>query len=143
MACSGLILFAAICWAANILHVRAHRRVSSPFQLVFWQVLLASLVLADAALLLDGPPEPTAISGNLALFLFSGIVCTALAHWAMTVVNRSLSALTTSLGLLATPVLGIVSGALVLGEALELPLVKALALIVAGIVVGIFGNGKR
>jgi hypothetical protein len=35
------------------------------------------------------------------MLAFSGLVCTALAHWAMLMVNRSLPAVTTSLGLLA------------------------------------------
>src|SRR5258707_12148954 len=67
------------------------------------------------------------------LLLYSGIVCTALAHWAMTMVNRSLSAVTTSLGLLATPVLGIISAAVVLNEPLEPSLFLAMALIIGGI----------
>jgi drug/metabolite transporter (DMT)-like permease len=41
-----LILLAALCWAANILYVRAHKWVSTPFQLTFWQTLLATYVLA-------------------------------------------------------------------------------------------------
>jgi drug/metabolite transporter (DMT)-like permease len=39
---SGLILLAAFCWAGNIVYVRAHKWISTPFQLVFWQVLLAA-----------------------------------------------------------------------------------------------------
>ena len=42
---SGLILLAAFCWAGNIVYVRAHRWISTPFQLVFWQVLLAAVLL--------------------------------------------------------------------------------------------------
>ena len=42
---SGLILLAAFCWAGNIVYVRAHKWISTPFQLVFWQVLLAAVLL--------------------------------------------------------------------------------------------------
>ena len=45
---SGLILFAAFCWAGNIVYVRAHRWISTPFQLVFWQVLLAAALLTSS-----------------------------------------------------------------------------------------------
>jgi drug/metabolite transporter (DMT)-like permease len=31
---NGVILLASFCWAANILYVRAHKWVSTPFQLV-------------------------------------------------------------------------------------------------------------
>jgi drug/metabolite transporter (DMT)-like permease len=34
---SALILVAAFCWAGNIVYVRAHHWISTPFQLVFWQ----------------------------------------------------------------------------------------------------------
>ena len=46
---SGLILVAAFCWAGNIVYVRAHRWISTPFQLVFWQVLLAAVLLSATA----------------------------------------------------------------------------------------------
>ena len=100
---SALILVAAFCWAGNIVYVRAHRWISTPFQLVFWQVLLAAVLLSVTALIVEGPPH---IAWNVRLFallLFSGTVCTAFANWAMTMVNRSLPAVTTSLCLLATP----------------------------------------
>src|SRR5579872_6420974 len=54
---SGIITLAAICWAANIVYVRAHRWISTPFQLVFWQLLLSTLVLAGTAVLVDGVPH--------------------------------------------------------------------------------------
>ena len=116
---SGLILVAAFCWAGNIVYVRAHRWISTPFQLVFWQVLLAAALLSVIAWFVEGPPH-IAWTGRLSvLMLYSGIVCTAFANWAMTMVNRSLPAVTTSLWLLATPLLGIVSAAAILGEPIE------------------------
>src|ERR1700761_9113099 len=54
---SGLITLAAICWAANIVYVRAHRWISTPFQLVFWQLLLSTLVLAATAISVDALPH--------------------------------------------------------------------------------------
>jgi drug/metabolite transporter (DMT)-like permease len=100
---SGLILLAAVCWAANIVYVRAHKWISTPFQLVFWQVLLAAGILSTVAMLTEGVPRIAWTIRLVALLLFSALVCTALAHWAMAIVNRSLPAVTTSLGLLVTP----------------------------------------
>ena len=51
-------------------------------------------------------------------------------------VNRSLPAVTTSLGILATPVIGVISSAIVFGEPISLSLVVAMALILTGIAVG-------
>jgi drug/metabolite transporter (DMT)-like permease len=139
---STLIVIAALCWAANIVYVKAHKWVSTPFQLVFWQVLLAAVVLSTIALFTDGAPHVEWNARLPGLLLYSGIVCTALAHWAMTMVNRSLSAVTTSLGLLATPVLGIVSAALVLNEPFEPSLFLAMALIIGGIALGIIPGSR-
>lgn len=134
---TGLIMLAAFCWAANIVYVRAHRWVSSPFQLVFWQATLAFVVLSIAALLIDGVPRVAWTMDLAALLLFSGVFCTALAHWAMSVVNRSLPAITTSLGLLATPAFVIASGMVMLGEPIDPSLVLALGLLVGGVSIGI------
>ena len=133
---STLILAAAFCWAGNIVYVRAHRWVSTPFQLVFWQVLLAAALLSATALIVEGPPHIDWTPRLVALILFSGTVCTAFANWAMTMVNRSLPAVTTSLCLLATPVLGIFSATLILNEPLEPSLFLAMTLIIGGIAVG-------
>jgi drug/metabolite transporter (DMT)-like permease len=134
---SGLLLTAAFCWAANIVYVRAHNWISTPFQLVFWQLLLAAVVLSAVAMITEGAPR-IAWSSHLAeLVLYSGIICTALAHWAMSMVNRSLPAITTSLVLLATPVLGIMSAAIGLNEPLEPSLFLAMALIIGGIALGV------
>ena len=137
---SGLILLAAVCWAANIVYVRAHKWISTPFQLVFWQVFLAAGILSTVAMLTDGVPRIAWTIHLVALLLFSALVCTALAHWAMAIVNRSLPAVTTSLGLLVTPVFGMISATVVLNERLEPLLILALALIVGGIALGTVGD---
>ena len=139
---SGLILVAAFCWAGNIVYVRAHRWISTPFQLVFWQVLLAAALLSVIAWFVEGPPDIVWTGRLSALLLFSGIVCTAFANWAMTMVNRSLPAVTTSLWLLATPLLGIFSAAAILGEPLELSLFLAMTLIIGGIALGTVAGGS-
>lgn len=140
---SGLILIAAFCWAANIVYVRAHRWISTPFQLVFWQVLLAAALLSIIAWFVEGAPHIAWTPRLAALMLYSGIVCTASAHWAMTMVNRSLPAVTTSLALLATPLMGIFSATVFLGEPLEPSLFLAMMLIIGGIALGAIGGGKQ
>ena len=138
---SGLILLAAFCWAGNIVYVRAHKWISTPFQLVFWQVLLAAALLSIIAWCADGPPHVAWTWRLSALLLYSGIVCTAFANWAMTMVNRSLPAVTTSLCLLATPLLGIVSAIAILNEPLEPSLFLAMTLIIGGIALGTVAGG--
>jgi drug/metabolite transporter (DMT)-like permease len=59
----------------------------------------------------------------------------------VTTVNRILPATMTSLGLLGVPVFGPACSALMLGESIALPLVAAMILILAGIVVGATRGG--
>ena len=73
--------------------------------------------------------------------LYSGIVCTAFANWAMTMVNRSLPAVTTSLCLLATPLLGIIERIRDVNEPIEPSLFLAMTLIIGGIALGTIAAG--
>ncbi|SCB13774.1 Threonine/homoserine efflux transporter RhtA [Bradyrhizobium shewense] len=137
---AGMVILAAISWAANIIYVRAHRWIASPLQLLFWQVLVATVVLSTLAMVIDGLPH-VEWSWRLAmLFLYSGLIGSALAYWAMSMVNKSISALTTSLGTTGTPLVGIASAAILLGEPLDLSLAVAAGLIVTGIGLATLGD---
>jgi drug/metabolite transporter (DMT)-like permease len=139
---NALILLAALCWALNILYVRAHTWISTPFQLVFWQALLATAVLSALALWFDGVPRIVWTPGLAVAFLYGGILGTALPYWAMTTVNRSVPAITTSLGILATPVVGVASSAIILGEAVNAQLIVAMVMILGGIAIGTLPNAE-
>jgi drug/metabolite transporter (DMT)-like permease len=130
---AGMVILAAISWAANIIYLRAHRWIASPLQLLIWQVLVATIVLSVAALISDGVPHVQWSSRLVLLFLYAGLIGTSLAYWAMSMVNRSISALTTSLGTTATPLVGIASAAVLLGEPIDISLAVAAFLIIAGI----------
>ncbi len=133
---NALLLLAALCWAGSILYVRAHRWLSPPFELLFWEALLATFVLVPLALLVEGVPRVAWSAGLVLLLLYGGAFGIALPYWAITLVNRSLPAAVTSLGLLAVPPFGVACAALALGEPLSLTLLGAMALIIGGIAIG-------
>lgn len=133
---NGLILLSAFCWSISILYVRAHRWVSSPFQLLFWQMMLANVVLVLLAIVVEGRPHIVLNPALIAEFVYGGLVASTLAFWAMHEVNRRLPATTTSLCILATPVVGIISSTLMLGEVIDWPLILSTMLILGGIAVG-------
>lgn len=133
---NALLLLAALCWAGSILYVRAHRWVSPPFELLFWEALLATSVLVPLALLVEGVPRVAWSAGLVLLLLYGGAFGIALPYWAITLVNRSLPAAVTSLGLLAVPPFGVACAALALGEPVGLSLLGAMALIIGGIAIG-------
>jgi len=134
------ILLGALLWAASILHIRAHRWRSSPFALIPWETLLSTLLLAPIALTIAPRPQADWGPTFLALLLYLGIVGTAVAYWAVATASRLLPAVTTSLGLLATPVVSAVTATLWLGEPLTLSLVAAIVLVLGGVAIGAAGR---
>jgi drug/metabolite transporter (DMT)-like permease len=133
---NGLLLLSALAWSVSILYTRAHRWISTPFQLALWEVLLAASILTILALVFEGPPR-IAWTVELALaFAYNGVIGTALGFWAMAVVNSQVPATTTSLGTLATPVVGMAISALFLGERIDAGLIAAATMIILGIAIG-------
>lgn len=139
-----LLLAAALCWSVSIVYTRAHRWVATPLQLMPWQCLLATIVLASLAFLVEGPPPDPSRTSTAALLAlaYNGVIGTALGFWAMTVVNRRVPAATAALGVLATPVLGIGLSAAFLGEGLDPMLILSAFIILAGIAMGVSGRKR-
>ena len=107
-------------------------------------MLLATLLLVPLAFASSSPPTVSWDARLVALMLYSAVVGAALAYWATAVASRDLPAITTSLGLLATPVLSIVIATLWLGEAVTLSLAVAVLLVLGGIALGTTGaRGAR
>jgi drug/metabolite transporter (DMT)-like permease len=134
---------AAVLWAASIVHIRAHRWHSTPFDLVPWETLLATLILTPIAAAFTRFPMVAWDARLVGLMLYSAVPGTALAYWAIAVASRNLPAVTTSLGLLATPVVGIVVATLWLGETLSASLVAAIVLILGGVATGTTADRAR
>lgn len=139
---NGLVLLAALCWAANIVYVRAHRWVTPPFELAFWQALLASGVLAAVAWAAEGAPRVVWHADLAWLLGYGGVFGIAVAYWAAVNVNRSLPAGVTAIGLLGVPVVGLLCSAAMLHEPLTLPLSLGMTFIVGGIAAGVLDKGR-
>jgi drug/metabolite transporter (DMT)-like permease len=135
------ILVAALLWAASIVHIRAHRWVSTPFVLIPWETLATTIVLVPVALAAAPLPALDWTPRFVLLLLYLGVPGTAVAYWAVAMASRHLPAVTTSLGLLATPVVSIVTATLWLGEPLTLSLVVAIGLVLGGVAIGVTGTG--
>jgi drug/metabolite transporter (DMT)-like permease len=137
---NGAILLGALLWAASILHIRGHRWHATPFDLAPWEMLLTTMLVTPVAVVAEGPPAPAWSAREVALLLYAGVPGTAVAYWATAMASRALPAVTTSLGLLATPVLSVVVAALWLRESITLTLIAAIALILGGVALGITGE---
>jgi len=133
---NAAILAAALLWAGSILHIRGHRWRSTPFDLLPWEMLLATLILVPLAWAVSGPPAVAWSPALAALFLYAGLPGSALAYWASAMAGRRLPAVTMSLGLLATPVVSIAVATLWLGERPGAALLLAVLLILGGVALG-------
>lgn len=133
---NGALLVAAVLWAANIVHIRGHRWVSTPFALVPWELALATVLLGGLALAIDGPLEVAWTPRLALLLLYAGIPGSALTFWASASASRALPSSTMSLGLLGVPPVSIVVAAVALGEMPGWPVLAAVVLILGGIALG-------
>src|SRR5690606_19069215 len=100
------------------------------------------IVLAVLALLFEGRLQIAWDWPLALLFAYGGVCGIALAYWAMAMVNRSLPAITTALGILATPVVGTLASMAALGETASAALFGAMALIIGGIALGTLGPAQ-
>ena len=141
---NGLLLLAALVWAATILHVRGHRWTLTPLELAPWQMLAGLVPVTILAVLMEGAPHPDASVELIWTLAYNGSFATAFAFWAAVTVNRLLPALTVSLSFLCVPAGGLVFSALMLGEGISLTNLGGLGLIVAGIAtVAVAGARER
>lgn len=130
---NGLLLAAAAAWAITIVHVRGRRWQATPYQLLPWQMLLATLASGWVAFAFEGDVTTHWTPRLIVILLYNGILASAFCSWAFNEVARSLPATTTSLGSLGVPVIGLLASAAWLGEPLAPSTVLGLVLILSAV----------
>ncbi len=124
-----------ILWAAVTIHIRRHTWLSSPLDLQPWMLLIATIPIVAAALLLEQGREIRWELPAVLALLYSGPLATAFANWASQSITRSLGPLASAMGFLATPVVGLLSGAVFLHESLGLIDIAGFGLVLGGIAI--------
>jgi drug/metabolite transporter (DMT)-like permease len=132
---AGTLALAAygVMWAGVTIHIRRHHWHASPLELQPWMLLLATAVVGTAALLFEPGARVDWQPAAVLALLYSGPLATAFAYWASQSITRSLGPLSSAMGFLATPVIGLVAGALILGESLGPVDLAGFGLVIAGI----------
>lgn len=126
-----LLLLSAVIVAFVTVHIRAHDWHASPLDLFPWQLAGAALLTAVVAFVVEGPPAvewSLPVSVNI---LYQGVFVSGIGTWGEITVSRSLPAVTTHVGLIGVPAVGLISSVLVVGELLTPAVVISLALIAA------------
>ena len=130
---NAFLLACALCWAVALLTVRHSPPMHSMFQLLPWCFLIASLALLP--LVLIEAPHPSFGAGPAAWgpMLYVGLLAGPLGTWGVMETAVLLPAVVSSVGYLATPAVGIILSAIILGEPITPDLVAGTALILAGV----------
>lgn len=125
------MIASAILLALVIFHIRHHRVVMRPLQLMPWQMLVGGTMLAVCALYWEGIPD---------IEFSAPLIASAFCFWAYQTIMRALPAVSTSLGSLGVPVAGIAFSAMALGETLSVSILTGMALILCGVTVLVVGD---
>lgn len=135
-----LLVVAAILNAATAVHIRGHRWTITPLQAIPWQLGGALVVLLVLALATEGPPVIDWTPQLGWVVAYQGILASGVAFWAQIVVLRNLGAVSANLTLMAVPVIGVVSSAIVVGEQITTTLLAGLLLIMAGVTLNLLAD---
>jgi drug/metabolite transporter (DMT)-like permease len=138
----ALLILAAITNAATAVHIRGHRWTITPLEAIPWQLLGAAVPLIILGLIVDGVPVIDWTPQLVWIVLYQGMLATGIAFWAQIVILRNLSAVSTNLTLMAVPVVGVASSAILLGEDVTTALAFGLILVVAGVALNLLSDSK-
>ena len=130
---NGFLLCAALSWAVALITVRRMPPRRSMFELLPWCFLLGSLALLPIVLAEEPHIELGVGAAAWGPLVYIGLLAGPLGTWGVMEAAMLLPALVSSLGYLATPAVGILLSAWILGEPITPDLVTGTALILVGV----------
>ena len=112
-----LALCCALSWAAGTVYMKWARIAGDLLAITAWQIALGALVFGAGLLIFQGMPVPAAVSLKAVLaVVYNGLIGTGFAYILWFAIIERLPTATASLGSLATPVVGVSSSMMMLGE---------------------------
>lgn len=137
------MLLAAAFWGIGVVLLKRTVWNMPTLALAAWQLVVAATAITPAALVVDGWSLP--ILSPLALwtlvFVVLGPIC--FCSWAFFKVVSLFPANVSAIGTLMIPVVGVVSGSLILGEPIGARELASMALIMSSLVLTLFFRGRR
>jgi drug/metabolite transporter (DMT)-like permease len=136
-----LALLTGISWAAGTVYLKWARIAADPMAIALWQVIISFFVIAACMVLVDGGPDFHAahIDGVTATIL-SGLLGTGTAYGLWFTIIRRLPAMTASLGVLGSPVIGVIASVAFLHERPTATDMIGFALILAASAIALFSR---
>jgi drug/metabolite transporter (DMT)-like permease len=112
-----LALCTGVCWAMGLVYLRWAQIDADPMGVASLQLTIAFLIIAACLFAFEGWFHlGNAHAGALLATLFTGIGGNAIAYGLWFAIVRRLPAATASLGVLGSPVIGVVSSIIILGD---------------------------
>jgi drug/metabolite transporter (DMT)-like permease len=112
-----LALATGVSWAAGTVYLKWAQIKADPMAVATWQIVISFFVIATCMLIFEGGPDfHAAHSDGVAATLLSGLLGTGIAYGLWFSIIRRLPAMTASLGVLGSPVIGVIASVVLLGE---------------------------
>ena len=137
-----LMIVAAWCWAAGTVMMKRWKIPMNTVVLTGWLLLLASIPVLIAAAIVDGLPQK--MPSHLALWgvVYNVFIAFMFCYWAWVRLVSLVPVSVSSLSSLITPLIGVLSGILLLGEQPGWPEFSATILILGAVAVVNFTTTK-
>src|SRR5262245_14541470 len=125
------MLVAAMAWAGGTVGLKYYRFTMPVVTLVGWQLILGGIPVLILAPFFDRGIDPGSWSSG-AWFgtAYAVVVAMVYCHWAWFKLVRNFSAVTVSINSLAIPVVGVITGSLILGESIGPDVIAGLGLVI-------------
>jgi drug/metabolite transporter (DMT)-like permease len=112
-----LALATGVSWGAGTVYLKWAHLQADPMAIATWQVAISFVVIAACMLIFEGGPElQTAHIDGLIATVATGLLGTGTAYGLWFSIIRRLPATTASLGVLGSPVIGVIASVFILGE---------------------------
>lgn len=130
---AAMLLLASLCWAISMLCARYMQWNKSPLELIPWQLLIGALPILIYALVKEPALNIEWHAPLILSLVYTGILVTGLSYWSGLVINKELPTIIVSLGFLLVPVFSLLVSSVYMHEAITLPTIAAMILIIGGI----------
>lgn len=130
----ALLLLAALVQAGATVWIRGHRWSAATLDLLPWHLAVGGVVVAVVALAVEGAPRGTSDPAGVFAVGYQIVLAGVLGTWGTVAISRALPAATTTLLLLAAPLVGLVSSIMMTGERLTATVAAGAAAIALAVV---------
>ena len=112
-----LALATGVSWAAGTVYLKWARIDADPMAIAIWQVVISLFAIGACMLIFEGGPDfHAAHADGVIATVLSGVLGTGIAYGLWFSIIQRLPAMTASLGVLGSPVIGVIASVLILGE---------------------------